>query len=90
MKFHADKTGESPLCRMRGVETRQHCILRVNVRTGIFIGDFAKNMAFNEDNSGTTMSQMELLRAKGTRFCGILQSSVIPRLKHDDQYCCYS
>ena len=52
---------------------------------GIFIGDYAKNMAFKERNSVTSMSQMELLRTKGTRFCGILQSSVIPRLKLDDQ-----
>ena len=44
---------------------------------GIFIGDYAKNMAFKERNSVTSMSQMELVRTKGTRFCGILQSSVI-------------
>ena len=42
-------------------------------------------MAFKEHSSGTSMSQMELLRAKGTRFCVILQSSVIPRLKLDDK-----
>ena len=35
-------------------------------------------MAFKLHNSGMSMSQMELLRTKGTRFCGILQSSVIP------------
>ena len=52
---------------------------------GIFIGNYAKNMTSKEHNSGTSMSQMELLRAKGTRFCGILQSSVIPRLKLDGQ-----
>ena len=38
---------------------------------GIFIGNSAKNMAFKEHNSGTSMSQMELLGTKGTRFCGI-------------------
>ena len=53
--------------------------------TGIFIGDYAKNMAFKEQNSGVSMIQMELLRTKGTRFCEILQSSVIPRLILDDQ-----
>ena len=52
---------------------------------GTFIGNYAKNMAFEEHNSGKSMNQMELLRAKGTRFCGILQSSVISRLKLDDQ-----
>ena len=52
---------------------------------GIFIGNSAKNMAFKEHNSGTSMSQMELLGTKGTRFCGILQSSVIRRLKFDYQ-----
>ena len=52
---------------------------------GIFIGSYAKNMAFKEHNSCTSMSQMELFRTKGTRFCGILQSSVILRLKLDDQ-----
>ena len=51
---------------------------------GIFIGHYAKNMAFNDRNSGTRMRQMELIRTKGTRFCGILQSSAIPRLKLDD------
>ena len=29
--------------------------------TGIFTGDYAINMAFKEHNSGTSMSQMELL-----------------------------
>ena len=51
----------------------------------IFIGEYAKNMAFKEHNSGTSMSQMELLRAKCTRFCRILQTNVIPKLKLDDQ-----
>ena len=46
---------------------------------GMFIGNYAKNMTFKEHNSGTSMSQVELLRTKGTRFCGILQSSVVPR-----------
>ena len=31
---------------------------------GIFIGDYAKSMAFKEHNSSTSMSQMELLRKK--------------------------
>ena len=44
-----------------------------------------KNMAFKEHNSGTSMIQMELLRTKSTRFCGILQFSAISRLKFDDQ-----
>ena len=44
-----------------------------------------KKYDFKEHNSGTSMSQMELLRTKGTRFCGILQSIVIPRLRLDDQ-----
>ena len=52
---------------------------------GIFIGNYAKNMTSKEHNSGTSMSQMELLRTKGSRFCGILQSSVILRLKLEDQ-----
>ena len=52
---------------------------------GIFIGSCAKNITFREHNSGTTMSQIKLLRRKGKRFGGIFQSSVIPRLKLDDQ-----
>ena len=40
-----------------------------------------KNMAFKEHNSGTSMSQMELLRTKGRRFCRILQSSVITKIE---------
>ena len=52
---------------------------------GIFIGDYAKIMALKEHHSGTSISQMELLRRKGTRFCGNLQSSVILGLKLDYQ-----
>ena len=51
----------------------------------IFIGSYAKNLTSKEHNSGMSMSQIELLRTNATRFCGILQSSVIPRLKFDDQ-----
>lgn len=51
----------------------------------IFLKDYAKNMVFKQQNSGSSMSQMELLRTKGIRLCGILQSSVISRLKLDDQ-----
>ena len=51
----------------------------------IFIGSYAKNLTSKEHNSGMSMSQIELLRTSDTRFCGILQSSVIPRLKVDDQ-----
>ena len=51
----------------------------------IFIGSYAKNMTSKEHSSDMSMSQIELLRRKGTRFCVILQSSVIPRLKLDDQ-----
>ena len=52
---------------------------------GIFIGDYVKNMAFKEHNNGMNMRQMELFRTKGARFCGNLQSSVIPIFKLDDQ-----
>ena len=48
---------------------------------GVFIVNYAKNMTLKEHHSVT----MELLRTKGTRFYGILQSSVIPRLKLDNQ-----
>ena len=51
----------------------------------IFIGSYAKNLTSKEHNSGMSMSQIKLLRTNDTRFCGILQSSVIPRLKVDDQ-----
>ena len=57
----------------------------MTIYAGIFIGNYAKNMNSQEHSTGTSMSQMELLRTKGTRFCGILQSSVIPRLKLDNQ-----
>ena len=99
MKFQIDKTGESPLCTMCRVENEtvshiaSECKMlaqkehkkRHEMYASLFIGNYAKNMTSKEHNSGTSMSQMELLRTKGTRFCGILQSSVIPRLKLDDQ-----
>ena len=53
--------------------------------TGIFIGNYAKNMAFMEHSSDRSMGQMDLLRKKDRRFCGILQSSVITRLNLDDK-----
>ena len=93
VKFHIDKTGESLLCKMCRVEN-QALYKRVvsseykrgmTMHAGIFTGNYAKNMAFKEYNSGTSMTQMESLRKKGTRFCGILQSSRIPRLKLNDQ-----
>ena len=51
----------------------------------IFIEDYAKSMSLKEQLSITSMSQMELLRTKCTRFYGILRFSVISRLKIDDQ-----
>ena len=57
----------------------------MTVYTGIFKGDYANDMALREHHSGTSMSQMELLRIKGTRFCGMLQSSVIARVKLNDR-----
>ena len=44
-----------------------------------------KNMVLMEPHSGASMSQMELLRTKVTRFCGILQSIVTPTLTIDHQ-----
>ena len=46
---------------------------------GIFMGNYAKNMTFKEHNNGTSMTQIELLRTKDTRF------SVIPRLRLDEK-----
>ena len=95
MKFHIDKTGESPLCKMCRVENEtvsyiaSECKRKIKtgmtMYAGIFTGDYVRNMAFKEHNSATSMSQVELSRTKGTRFCGILQSNVIPTLKLDDQ-----
>ena len=99
VKFHIDKTGESLLCKMCRVENEalSHIVSEcktlaqkeykrgMTMYAGIFTGNYAKNMTFKEYNSGTSMSQMESLRKKGTRFCGILQSSRIPRLKLHDQ-----
>ena len=45
---------------------------------------FKKN-DFKESKSDTSIKQMGFLRIKGTRFCGILQSSLIGRLNLDDQ-----
>ena len=86
MKFHTDKTGESPLCRMRQVENEtvsdilSECKMlaqkeykKRHDNVGRYIpGNYAENIAFKEHNSGINMSQMELLRIKRTRFCGIL------------------
>ena len=52
---------------------------------GIFIGDYEKNMDLKEHHSGARISQMELLRTKCVRFCGILQSIVKSKLKFDYQ-----
>ena len=52
---------------------------------GIFTRDYAKSMTLKEHNSATIMNHKELLRTKCTRFCGILLSRVIPRMKLDDQ-----
>ena len=49
--------------------------------TGIFIGNYTKNMTSKEHNNCTSMSQIELLRTKGTRFCGISQSSVDTKIE---------
>ena len=46
---------------------------------GIFMGNYAKNMTSKEHNNGTSMTQIELLRTKDTRF------SVIPRLRLDEK-----
>ena len=45
-----------------------------------FIRDYTK-----KHHSGAYVTQIELLRAKVTRLCGILKSSVIRRLKLDNQ-----
>ena len=88
VKLHIYKTGESPLCRMCRVEkeTVSHIVTECKVlaQKEQFIGNYAKNMTSKERISGTSMSQIELLRTKGRRFCGILQSGVITRLKLDD------
>ena len=95
VKFHRDKAGESPIYRMCRVENETVSPVRccpkrdkkgiMTMYVGIYNGDYVKSMVFKEHNSGTSIIQMELLRTKGTRFCGILQSSVIPRLKPGDQ-----
>ena len=40
--------------------------------SGIFIGDYGENMDLKEHDSGTSMSQTELLRTNYIRFYGIL------------------
>ena len=50
----------------------------------IFIGDYVKYIALKEQHSGTSMSQMDLLRTKCIRFREILKSSVSSRLKLND------
>ena len=99
VEFYIDKTGGLPLCRMCRVENEavSHIVSEykmlaqkeykkgMTIHSGIFIGNYVKNMAFKVRSIGTSMNQMDLLRAKGTRFCGILQSSVIRILKLDDQ-----
>ena len=86
MKLQMGKTGESSLCRMCRVENKtvshivSECkmLVQKNIKSGmtiyagVFVGDYAKNMAFKEHNSGASMSWIELSRTKGTRFCGIL------------------
>ena len=99
MKFHIDKTGESPLCRMCRVEneTVSHIVSQCKMlaqkeykkrhdNVGRYIHwKLCEKYGFQGAQSGTSMIQMELLRTKSTRFCGILQFSAIPRLKFDDQ-----
>ena len=98
MKFHIDKTGESSLCRMCSIEneTVSHIVSQCKMlaqkeyekrhdNVGRYIHwKLCEKYGFQGAQSGTSMIQMELLRTKSTRFCGILQFSVIPRLKFDD------
>ena len=51
----------------------------------ISIGDYVNKMVVEEHCSGISKSQMELLRTKTIRFCGILISSVMSVLNNDDQ-----
>ena len=41
---------------------------------GIFIGNYAKNMAFKEHSSGRSMGQMDLLRKKDKDSVGFYNS----------------
>ena len=66
MKFHTDKTGESPLCRMRQVENETVSDILSECKM------LAQKEYKKRHDNGTNMSQMELLRTKRTRFCGIL------------------
>ena len=82
VKFHIDKTGESALCRICRVENKtvshivSECKMLAQKNTkrgmtmyaGMFIGNYVKNMTSKEHNNGTSMSQMESLRTKGTRW----------------------
>ena len=99
MRFHIDMSGESPLCRMRRVENKavshtvSECKMLVQKEykkrhdnVGRYIHwKLCEKYGFQGAQSGTSMIQMELLRTKSTRFCGILQFSAISRLKFDDQ-----
>ena len=98
VKFHTGNTTESPQCRMRRVQKEIVSHIGMNVRcrpkrniergvtmyAGIFIIEHVKNVALKEPRGGTSMGQMEVLRKKVTRFCGVSQASVIWRLKLGD------
>ena len=100
MKFHIDKTDESPLCRMCRVENEivsnivSECKMLLaqkeykkrhdNVCRYIHWKlcekhDFQRAQQWHEHEPDGVIEN------KGTRLCGILQSSVIPRLKLDGQ-----
>lgn len=51
----------------------------------ISIGDYVNKMVVEEHCSDISKSQMELLRTKTIRFCGILICSVMSVLNNDDQ-----
>ena len=95
VKFHIDKTGKSPLCRMCRVEneTVSHIVSECKILAQKEYKKRHDNVCryihwkLCEKNNFQGAQQWYehesdgVIENKGTRFCGILQSSVISRLK---------
>ena len=98
-RFHIDHTAESPLSRMCGSkgETVAHMVSeavswrRQNIKEGmitwhgISTANFVVNVDWKELIAGMNRSRREWWKVKTSRYCGISQSSVIGKLRQEDQ-----
>ena len=95
-RFHIDHTAESPLCRMCGSkgQTMANVVSECGKLTqteckgrhdGISTGNFVVNVDWKELIAGMNRRRREWWKVKTSRHYGISQSSVIGKLRQEDQ-----